>query len=79
MMEHSQVTAEAAQRIIDKIVSSRYPVAAFLKRDGLEYVGVSTKRFDVRFLNSPHDLIGIYNCNVSNVHLMDDLAAAGIR
>ncbi len=78
-MEHSQVTAEAAQRIIDKIVSSRYPVAAFLHKSGMECFNTSTKRFDVRVLNSPHDLIGIYNCNVSNVHLMDDLAAAGIR
>jgi hypothetical protein len=76
---HSEKTHEAAMKIINKIVKSRYPVAALTTKEGMIYMNTNSKRFGILFLNSPHMVIGVYDANVSNVDLMDDLAAAGVK
>jgi hypothetical protein len=79
MMEHSQVTVEAAQKIMDKIVKSRHRVAAFTNNGGMEYMTTDSKRFEYRFVKNPQTLIGIYDSKVPDGDLLDDLESAGIR
>ncbi len=79
MMQRSERTVEAAQKIMDKIVKSRHRVAAFVNHGGMEYMNIGTKRFEYMFAKNPQTLIGIYDAKIPDADLMDDLASAGIR
>jgi hypothetical protein len=79
MPEYSINTKHEASRVMQRIDSSEFPIAVFVKRGVWSATNVTSNLFEEAMKRRKDDLIGIYTKSAQIDYLQYDLFHAGVR